>query len=403
MQNALANFPDHTATQERCAVVRLALTDFRCYAQLRLEADARPAVLTGANGAGKTNLLEAISFLAPGRGLRRARLHDVTRSDATENTVRGALRWAVASTLETAGGEIEIGTGFEATGDGGDDGGRRVVRMNGANVRSQSALGEVLAAVWLVPDMDRLFMDSAGGRRRFLDRLVAAFDPSHTTRLNDYEQAMRERTRLLRDDRAGLRLADTGWISALEQRMAESGIALAAARRSFVQRLGAACELAVGPFPAAGISLAGDAESWLDVGAALEAEDRFRAALATSRAADREAGRALTGPHRSDIDVVHLSKNRPAAVCSTGEQKALLISIVLAHARLVSLDRGAAPLLLMDEIVAHLDAERRAALFDEICAIGAQAWMTGTDRALFEEFGDRAQYFRVDNANVYTV
>ena len=401
MQNALANFPDHTATPERCAVVKLSLTDFRCYGRLRVDADRRPAVLTGANGAGKTNLLEAISFLAPGRGLRRARLQDVTRSDAPA-AAPGALRWAVASTLETADGEVEIGTGFEAAGDD-DEGGRRIVRLNGANARSQSALGEVFAAVWLVPEMDRLFMDGASGRRRFLDRLVAAFDPSHTTRLNDYEQAMRERTRLLRDDRSGLRAADAGWISALEHRMAESGIALAAARRAFVARLSAACELAVGPFPAAGISLAGDVESWLGQAAALEAEDRFRDALAASRAADREAGRALAGPHRSDIEVVHLTRNRPAAVCSTGEQKALLISIVLAHARLVSLDRGAAPLLLMDEIVAHLDAERRAALFDEICAIGAQAWMTGTDRDLFREFGDRAQYFRVDDAMVHTV
>ena len=402
MQSALENFPDHTDSLERCAVLRLALTDFRCYAQLRLDADARPAVLTGANGAGKTNLLEAISFLVPGRGLRRARLQDVMRTDASPHTTPGTLRWAVASTLDTAGGKIEIGTGFEASGEG-EGGGRRVVRLDGANARSQAALGEVLAAVWLVPEMDRLFMDTAGGRRRFLDRLVAAFDSAHTTRLSEYEQAMRERTRLLRDDRAGLRNADMAWVSALEQRMAESGVALAAARRDFVKKLGVACELAVGPFPAASITLIGEIESWLDEGAALETEDRFRELLAETRSADREAGRALTGPHRSDIDVVHLAKHRPAAVCSTGEQKALLISMVLAHARLVALDRGAAPLLLMDEIVAHLDAECRAALFDEICAIGAQAWMTGTDQTLFEELGDRAQYFRVDNAYVHIV
>jgi DNA replication and repair protein RecF len=324
------------------------------------------------------------------------------RTDASPHTTPGTLRWAVASTLDTAGGKIQIGTGFEASGEG-EGGGRRVIRLDGANARSQSALGEVLAAVWLVPEMDRLFMESAGGRRRFLDRLVAAFDSAHTTRLSEYEQAMRERTRLLRDDRAGLRNADMAWVSALEQRMAESGIALAAARRDFVKKLGVACELAVGPFPAAGITLIGEIESWLDEGAALETEDRFRELLADTRTADREAGRPLTGPHRSDIDVVHLAKHRPAAVCSTGEQKALLISMVLAHARLVALDRGAAPLLLMDEIVAHLDAESRAALFDEICAIGAQAWMTGTDQTLFEELGDRAQYFRVDNAYVNIV
>ena len=401
MHSALANSPEYTASSERSAVVRLSLTDFRSYASLRLECDIRPTVLTGPNGAGKTNLLEAISFLLPGRGLRRSRLTDVTRSDAGD-VLPGELRWAVAATLDTATGPTEIGTGFEAT-DGGEDGGRRVSRMNGVPARSQSALGEVFAAVWLVPEMDRLFMEGTSARRRFLDRLVAAFDAAHTTRLNDYEQAMRERTRLLRDDKTGLRPADTGWVAVLEKRMAESGVALAAARRAFVQRLAAACELGVGPFPAAAVSLVGDAEQWLDSRSALEAEDLFRDALAASRAADREAGRALTGPHRSDIEVVHLQKNRPAAGCSTGEQKALLISIVLAHARLVSLDRGAAPLLLMDEIAAHLDSDRRAALFDEICAIGAQAWMTGTDQELFEAFGDRAQFFRVDSATVRRV
>lgn len=398
MHSALANSPGYTVSPERSAVVRLSLTDFRSYASLRLDCDMRPAVLTGPNGAGKTNLLEAISFLLPGRGLRRARLTDITRGNAGDISP-GGLRWAVAATLDTPTGPTEIGTGFEATGEG-EDGGRRVSRMNGAPARSQSALGEVFAAVWLVPEMDRLFMEGASARRRFLDRLVAAFDAAHTTRLNEYEQAMRERTRLLRDDKAGFRNADSGWVSALEKRMAESGVALAAARRAFVHRLAAACELGIGPFPAAGVSLVGDAERWLESRSALEAEDIFREALAKSRAADRDAGRALAGPHRSDIEVVHLQKNRPAAGCSTGEQKALLISIVLAHARLVSLDRGAAPLLLMDEIAAHLDRDRRAALFDEICAVGAQAWMTGTDRELFEAFGDRAQFFRVDNATV---
>lgn len=401
MHSALVNSSEYAVAPERSAVVRLSLTNFRSYASLKLECDIRPAVFTGPNGAGKTNLLEAISFLLPGRGLRRARLSDVTRSDSGD-VLPGGMRWAIAATLDTATGPTEIGTGFEATGEG-EDSGRRISRMNGAAARSQSALGDVFAAVWLVPEMDRLFMEGASARRRFLDRLVAAFDPAHTTRLTEYEQAMRERTRLLRDDKSGFRAADSGWLSALEERMAESGVALAAARRLFVQRLAAACELGIGPFPAAAISLVGDAEEWLENRPALEAEDLFRDALASCRAADREAGRALTGPHRSDIDVVHIQKKRPAAGCSTGEQKALLISIVLAHARLVSLDRAAAPLLLMDEIVAHLDSARRAALFDEICAVGAQAWMTGTDRELFEAFGDRAQFFRVDSATVRAV
>ena len=398
MHSALADTPEIPTLSARSAVVRLSLTNFRSYESLRLDTDNRPAVLTGANGAGKTNLLEAISFLSPGRGLRRARLPEVTRSGAGA-AIPGAMHWAVAATLDTAAGPTEIGTGFEATGEAEEDG-RRVARMNGAPALSQSALGEVFAAVWLVPEMDRLFMEGASARRRFIDRLVAAFDPAHTTRLNEYEQAMRERTRLLRDDKSGLRRADSTWVAVLEQRMAESGVALAAARRAFVQRLEAACEMGVGPFPAASVTLVGDAEQWLDDRSALEAEDRFREALAVSRNADREAGRALVGPHRSDIEVFHLQKNRPAAGCSTGEQKALLISIVLAHARLVSLDRGAAPLLLMDEIAAHLDGDRRAVLFDEICAIGAQAWMTGTDRELFQEFGDRAQHFLVESATV---
>lgn len=402
MQNALVNSPDHIVARECCAVVRLALSDFRCYENLNLHADPRPAVLTGANGAGKTNILEAISFLAPGRGLRRARMQDVTRSDNTLDASSGILRWAVATTLETSTGKIKIGTGFEKVGNG-EDGGRRVVRLNDSDAPSHGTLSEVLAIVWLLPEMDRLFTESAEARRRFLDRLVAAFDPKHSTRLNNYSQAMRERTRLLRDDRDGLKDADMAWVSALEQHMVESGIALAAARWNFVNRLSSACKLVVGSFPAAGLSLIGDVETWLDQCAALEVEDRFRIALSESRAADREAGRALVGPHRSDIAVTHLTKKQPAAVCSTGEQKALLISIVLAHARLVALDRGAPPLLLMDEIVAHLDAERRSALFDEICSIGAQAWMTGTDKTLFNDLGNRAQYFHVDNATVHTV
>ena len=401
-QNALAATTERAPAAERSpdrnAVVRLSLTDFRCYDRVRIEADTRPAVLVGPNGAGKTNLLEALSFFVPGRGLRRARMSDVMRRGAAPAATPG-LRWAVAATVMTPTGPVEVGTGYEASGED-EDVGRRLVRVDGTTAKSQTVLGDMFAAIWLLPEMDRLFMEGASERRRFLDRLVAAFDPSHGTRLNEYEQAMRERTRLLRDERSGLRAADGGWIAALEQRMAESGVALAAARRAFVQRLGAACALGVGPFPAASVALAGDVESWLDGASALQAEDRLRDALAASRAADREAGRALVGPHRADIEVVHLQKGLPAATCSTGEQKALLISIVLAHARLVALDRGAAPLLLLDEIAAHLDAERRAALFDEISAIGSQAWMTGTDLSLFEAFGDRAQYFRVESASV---
>lgn len=391
------------AACERAAVRRLSLTDFRCYETLRLETGPRPVVLTGANGAGKTNLLEALSFLAPGRGLRRARLGEVTRI-GTAPAVAGGMSWAVAASVDTPAGPAEIGTGLEAAGGEEPDGGRRIVRIDGTPARGQSALGDVLAAVWLTPDMDRLFMDSASARRRFFDRLAAAFDPAHSGQLGAYERAMRERNRLLRRDRFASGAADAGWVAALEQRMAESGVAIAAARRAFLRRLSAACALGVGPFPAAGLELVGDAEAWLDDGAsALAVEDRLRAALAEGRGRDGEAGRALAGPHRTDLAVTHLQKAQLAANCSTGEQKAVLISIVLAHARLVALDRGAAPLLLLDEIAAHLDSERRAALFDEICAIGAQAWMTGTDTSLFDAFGDRAQHFRVADATVISV
>ena len=372
-----------SAAEGRFALLGLSLSEFRCYRELRLETDERPVVLTGPNGAGKTNLLEALSFLAPGRGLRRANLAEVTRRRASGD-------WAVSGTAAAFGNPIQVGTGA--------DGNRRVVRVDGTPARSQSVLGEILSVVWLTPEMDGLFAVGASARRLFLDRLVASFDAAHFVRLNAYERAMRERNGLLREERAGRRSADSSWLAALERRMTESGIALAAARRDFVRRLAAACAPGTGHFPAAGVSLSD--EDWLDGGSALQAEDRLRDALADSRDMDRQAGRALIGPHRADLEVVHLQKGQPAVACSTGEQKALLIGIVLAHARLVALDRGAAPILLLDEIAAHLDAERRAGLFDEICALGAQAWMTGSDLPLFGALGDRAQYFRVENAAV---
>ena len=352
-------------------------------------------VLTGRNGAGKTNLLEALSFLAPGRGLRRARLDEVT-CDSAEEAAAGEVRWAVAGTVDRPGGQIRLSTGLEA----GDGAARRVVRVDGAPAPGQSALGEALSVIWLTPELDRLFTDGATARRRFLDRLVAAFDPEHPGRVSGYGRTARERARLLRNERAGSRSADAAWLAALERRMAETGVAMAAARRELVRGLAEICARGIEPFPAARLAVAGETEAWLDSLSALEAEDMLREALAAGRDRDREAGRALAGPHRSDLEVVHLASMRPAAGCSTGEQKALVIGIVLAHARLVTLCRGAAPLLLLDEVAAHLDADRRAALFDEICSTGAQAWMTGTDRSLFRPLGERAQYFHVENAEV---
>lgn len=347
---------------------------------------------------GKTNLLEALSFLAPGRGLRRAPLEEVA-CDWAEGTP--PVRWAVAVTAEGANGPVQLSTGLEAGPCGPPErpppaAGRRVVRVDGKTAASQAALADALAVTWLTPELDRLFMDGAAARRRFLDRLVSAVDAGHLGRAGGYERAMRERARVIRDQRLGHGAADPAWLSALERRMAEHGVALAAARVEFVRRLSGACDRGIGPFPAARVAMAGEVEGWLASGPALEAEERMRAALA----ADRESERAATGPHRSDLEVVHLGSGRAAGRCSTGEQKALLTGIVLAHARLVALHRGAAPLLLLDEVAAHLDAGRRAALFEEICATGAQAWMTGTDAPLFRPLGDRAQHLHAEGVGV---
>ncbi len=382
------------ARTANAAVRRLTLTDFRNYAALRLDLDGRPVVLSGANGAGKTNLLEAVSFLAPGRGLRRARLAEIGRRARPEDDMRP---WAVAATLVTGAARVDIGTGLATTADG--DAGRRVVRIDGSDAPGQGALGEHLAVAWLTPEMDRLFSDAAAARRRFLDRLIYGLDGGHAARLGDYERAMRERGRLLRAGRAGAP-ADPAWLAALERNMAGLGVAIAAARRAYVDRLNAACAVGVGLFPAAGLTLRGEIGDWLDVTPALDVEDRCRARLAECRRIDAEAGRATFGIHRDDLACRHLGTGAPAERCSTGEQKALLISIVLANARLQALERGAAPLLLLDEVTAHLDAARREALFDEVSALGSQAWMTGTEDALFAPLGRRAERFRVADGAV---
>ncbi len=373
---------------------RLSLSNFRCYAEAVLEADARPVVLTGPNGAGKTNLLEAISFLAPGRGLRRARLTEVDRRPPAESG--GAAPWAVAAEMMTQDGPRQIGTGRDPGTAAAEESAlreRRTVKIDGAFVRRQQDLGEIVNLVWLTPQMDGLFRDGASGRRRFFDRLIYGFDPGHAGRLTAYEHALRERARLLKS-RAG----DAAWLEALEETMAGHAVAIAAARRALVERLNGACAMGVGPFPQVRLALIGDVEAWLAELPALDCEERLRAGLRDSRPSDAESGGAAFGPQRSDVSAEHLGKRLPAPQCSTGEQKALIVAIVLAHARLLTLDRGAAPLLLLDEIAAHLDDVRRAALFEELLALGAQAWLTGTDAALFTPFGDRAQFVQVRDA-----
>ncbi len=376
------------------AVLRLTLTDFRGYSAARLGVDASPVVLTGPNGAGKTNLLEALSFLAPGRGLRRAKLGEIDRrvrnADGTMGVPAGGV-WAIHATAATPKGPVEIGTGREA-GEGSE---RRLVRIDGATARSQAALAEHLTLVWLTPAMDRLFVEANAGRRRFFDRLVYGFDPEHAARVSAYEQAMRERARLLRDGPQ-----DPAWLGTLEDTMATAGVAIAAARREVAAQLDRICAAAQGSFPAARLALMGEIESALESLPALAAEEAFRTRLAALRAQDRESGTTAVGPHRSDLMVRYAATGMAAAEGSTGEQKALLIAIVLGHARLQAELRAMAPVLLLDEVAAHLDRTRRAALFGELMALDAQIWLTGTDAELFEGLRGRGQFFAVADATL---
>jgi DNA replication and repair protein RecF len=361
------------ARESRLSVSRLSLTNFRSYASVEIATGAAPVVLAGANGAGKTNLLDAISLLSPGRGLRGAKLSEHTRRGPS--AMSEAL-WAVAATVSRAGEGYEIGTGLVAS-QGSE---RRQVRMNGAAAQSSADLGDVVQMLWLTPAMDRLFIESASGRRKFLDRLVLGFDPGHARNATRYETAMRERARLLK---FGPR--DPAWLDGLEATMTETGIAMAASRGETVARLNRALEERIGAFPAAQLSLENDIDP-----------EALRESLARARVRDAEAGRTTVGPHLTDLAVRHTQKRTDARECSTGEQKALLISIVLADARELSRARsGLSPILLLDEIAAHLDAARRAALFDEILELGAQAWMTGTDMAMFESLSGKAQLFEV--------
>jgi DNA replication and repair protein RecF len=365
------------------AIRRLDLTQFRCYAAARLETGGAPVVLTGPNGAGKTNLLEAISFLAPGRGLRRAKLAEIDRIGAPPEP------WAVAARLDTPSGPVTIGTGRDGTIDSAD---RRLVRIDGEPAKTQLVLAQHLNLVWLTPQMDRLFQEGAAPRRRFLDRLVFGFDPDHAARLSAYETALRERARLLR-----LGNADPAWLAVIEDGMAREGVAVAAARRDIAWRLDRAAGDAApdDAFPVARLALEGTAETWLGDMPALAAEERLKDELAATRRIDAVSGGAVSGPHRADLVVRHGARGVSALQCSTGEQKALLISIVLAHARLQTALRGVAPILLLDEVAAHLDAGRRTALFRRLLDLGCQAWLTGTDLELFAELGRDAHFFEV--------
>ena len=383
-----AGFGVLSAAVRRVGVTRLIVTDFRNYRAARLDLDPGPVVLTGPNGAGKTNLLEAVSFLSPGRGLRHARLGDVERRGGVDEAAPAG--WVVAATVETRRGATRIGTGRDPAG-----GERRVVRIDGEPARSQAALGEVVGVTWLTPQMDRLFIEGPAARRSFLDRLVLGLDPAHAGRVAAYEHALRERSRLLRDSQTLNRSADAAWLDALDDTIAARGVAVAAARCDAVERLDQACAEATGPFPRARLGLSGTIETWLDELPALAVEDRFRAALRDGRAADAVSGGASVGPHRSDLAVTYAETGAPAETLSTGEQKALLISIVLAHAKLQRATRGEPPLLLLDEVAAHLDAGRRDALFDELLGLESQIWLTGTEPLLFAPLRNAARFLAV--------
>lgn len=350
------------------AITVLSLSHFRSHRSLRLELDGRPVALFGPNGAGKTNILEAVSLLSPGRGIRRADTADLARRPE-------ALGWKIAAEVTTPKAVREVETWAEP-------GEPRQVRIDG-KAATQTALGHLVRLVWLVPAMDRLWLDGAEGRRRFLDRIALSFFPDHAEAALAYDKAMRDRNRLLKDG-----ATDARWYGALEARMAEAGAVIHGNREAAVARLRAAQDGATTAFPRADLALKGP-----DGGPPLVGD--LARALAEGRRRDMAAGRTLTGPHRDDLDALYTEKDLPAAQCSTGEQKALLLSLILASARALAADLGAAPILLLDEVAAHLDPGRRAALYDEIVALKAQAFLTGTEAGLFDSLGQRAQAFAV--------
>ena len=354
------------------AVTDLTISHLRSHKRTTLQLDGRPVAIFGANGAGKTNILEAVSLLSPGRGLRRSGADELIRRPE-------ALGWKVAAVIQNGGRLHEVETDAQP-------GSSRTVRIDGKTA-PQVALGKIARVVWLIPAMDRLWIEGADGRRRFLDRIAMSFEPSHAQDVLAYEKAMRERNRLLKD-----MVRDAHWYIALEKNMAEAGCRVMANRHSALMRLATAQAGAETAFPAADLQLTHPDTSIPDQANALA--DAF----AENRQTDLRAGRTLIGPHRVDLSATYIEKGVPAAQCSTGEQKALLISLVLTNARALSENSGAPPLILLDEVAAHLDADRRAALYDEICALKAQAWMTGTGPELFEELENRAQFIEVTEA-----
>ncbi len=374
-----------TLTLSQVYLSALTLRHFRNYETLELHPAPGLMILTGPNGAGKTNLLEAISLLTPGRGLRQAKFSEIARSGSEAG-------WTVAATVARQGQEHRLGTSFQP----GGIQERRRVRINGDEARSQAAFSAYLSAVWLTPAMCRMFSEGNTVRRRFLDRLVYGFDPAHATRIQAYEHHMRERNRLLAESRP-----DPLWLMALERKMAEYSMAIAAARLDALGHLNGAAGQGEEGFPSLRLVITGQAEEALAEGLrSVDAEERLLQALAASRLPDSRAGRSSVGAHKSRFEVWFSDKEREAAHCSTGEQKILLLAILLAQVRAQTHWRGTAPLLLLDEVVAHLDRKRRMALFTALGDLGAQCWMTGTDAADFVSGDTPAQHWRVEEGRV---
>ncbi|TXH32017.1 MAG: DNA replication/repair protein RecF [Rhodospirillaceae bacterium] len=395
-------------TRTATGFTHLSLTAFRNYRQLSLDLDPRPVMLWGDNGAGKTNLLEAISFFAPGSGLRQAKLAEVDfRIGSHGASNQSDMAWAVHARITLPRGEHLLGTGRDPLGPAQTGRDRRLHRLNSAPLRSQAGFAEILSVLWLTPQMDRLLSDATGSRRRFLDRLVASIDADQASRIGSYETTVRERAKLLRGEVAAGGADLAAWLDGLEAEIAGLAVAIAAARNETVLRLNDFMTTGAphAAFPLASLAIDGAVESWLQEMPALAAEDRLRSCLQAARAEDAASGTTRWGTHRSDLAVTYLGRRLGdvplrAGDCSSGEQKALLLSIILAQARLTRHLRGEAPILLLDEAMAHLDAGRRAALFEEVLALGTQAWLTGTERDWFKPLGDAAQGFAVSDGRL---
>lgn len=363
------------------ALSQLTLTNFRNHEDLRLDLMPDPVVLTGMNGSGKTNILEALSLLVPGRGLCRA-------NPSQWQNHHNLQPWAVAASIDVPEGEVDISTGRDPANPQND---RRVVVIDGQLIKSQQALAQHVVMSWVTPDMDRVLVDGPSARRRLIDRMAYSFDPAHSGRVHRYEKAMRERLRLLRDG-----VADAAWLSGLEDIMAKTSVSIAAARSSLIRQLQIGIADTEGVFPQADLTLVGIAEEALDHSPALIVEDKLREALAYSRGEDAASGTSSVGVHRSDLKVIHRGHNCPAGLCSTGEQKALLIALMMAYVRTLMKVRQVAPLFLLDDITSHLDSVRREALFEELRALKVQAWLTGTDEIPFKALLPYAQSYHLE-------